>query len=356
MSVIVFATGGTTSKARTIEHPWENYEFVISRAAQALSPLFSGLEVHSVANCLTAGNLWGGFLFAHEICRQLRVRYYPFASVVDCEALCEAVSADAIDTIICLPSFAERLLVPERRTQLASVRNIFYLGEMFPDTLVAKAQRLLPGICIKPLAYTSQETGPIGFQCMHISGNHYHIYKHVNLVQKQPGDEFSVTINYPGRSHLLDHSMGDVGDILRGNTCPCGYTGDSIHLQGRIPTSRNILGTSISIHEFVRTLSDISAGTLTETDLQLVEVEDQAQGLGLVLMVCCNNLIASDQISERLKSSSLIRELINDASYFHVLIAGKHEFLKSETTHKIKPFIRTRIRPAEKTESCLVIK
>lgn len=111
MSVIVFATGGTTRNARTVEHPWENYQFVASTAAQTLAPLFRELQVSSVANCLTAGNLWGGFLFAHEICRQLQVKYYPFASMVDHTALCEAISAGAIDTIICLPSFAERLLV-----------------------------------------------------------------------------------------------------------------------------------------------------------------------------------------------------------------------------------------------------
>ncbi|EHU4633251.1 hypothetical protein KY827_004621, partial [Salmonella enterica] len=65
MSAIVFATGGTTADARTVEHPWENYQFVSSAAAQALGPLFNDLKVRAVANCLTAGNLWGGFLFAH---------------------------------------------------------------------------------------------------------------------------------------------------------------------------------------------------------------------------------------------------------------------------------------------------
>lgn len=356
MSVIVFATGGTTSQARTIEHPWENYQFVTATAAEALAPLFGDLQVSSVANCLTAGNLWGGFLFAHEICRQLRVKYYPFASTVDCDALCEAVNADGIDTIICLPSFAERLLMPERQAQLSSVRNIFYLGEMFPDALITKAQRLLPGVCIKPLAYTSQETGPVGFQCMHLSGNHYHIYKHVNLVHNKLSGELSVTINYPRHGHLLDHPMGDVGDIHKDNSCPCGFTGDSLHLHGRLPTSRNIFGTSISIHEFVRTLSEISAGHLTDTDLQVVEVDNDEQGFGLVLMICRSTLIASDQIKDRLKSSSLIKELISDAAYFHVIIADKHVFLKSEITQKIKPFMRTRYHPAKEDIPYLMIK
>ncbi|MCS1352610.1 long-chain fatty acid--CoA ligase [Mechercharimyces sp. CAU 1602] len=124
MSVIVFATGGTTGKSRTVEHPWENYQFVTSTAAKVLSPLFRDLSVSSVANCLgAAGNLWGGFLFAHEICRLLQVEYYPFASIVDKDALCEAIDTFSIDTIICLPSFLNRLLCSENKSQLSSLKK-----------------------------------------------------------------------------------------------------------------------------------------------------------------------------------------------------------------------------------------
>lgn len=355
MSAIVFATGGTTADARTVEHPWENYQFVTSAAAQALRPLFRDLDVNAVANCLTVGNLWGGFLFAHEICRHLAVKYYPFASVVEYDALCDAVCASSIDTIICLPSFAERLLIPDRKAQLASVRNIFYLGEMFPDSLVEKAQKLLPGVCIKPLAYTSQETGPIGFQCTHLSGTCYHIYEHVDLVCSPVSGEFSVTVRYPGQRNLLNHTMGDVGVLERNLLCPCGHTGDVLNLQGRIPTSRNILGTLVSIHEFAHVLSEGSV-SICDTELQLVEVDYEEQGLGLILMVCQTLQLSADTIADRLKSSPLIRELINDALYFHVFIAEKQMFLKSETTHKIKPFIRTKFRPAEENASCLILR
>ena len=355
MSAIVFATGGTTANARTVEHPWENYQFVTSAAAQALRPLFRELQVHSVANCLTAGNLWGGFLFAHEICRHLGVKYYPFASVVEYDVLCEAICTGSIDSIICLPSFAERLLIPEHKSQLTSVRNIFYLGEMFPDSLVEKIKKMLPDVCIKPLAYTSQETGPVGFQCSYLSGDRYHIYDHVDIVCAPGSGEFTVTVRYPGENHLLDHPMGDVGALERNALCPCGHTGNILHIHGRIPTSRNILGTSVSIHEFAGVLSESPDNSISDTDLQLIEVDYEEQGLGLVLMVCQRSQISADTIGERLKSSPLIRELINDALYFHVFIAEKRNFLKSESTHKIKPFMRVKSRPAEESASCLII-
>ncbi|MBJ9739916.1 hypothetical protein I5523_09700 [Acinetobacter oleivorans] len=356
MSVIVFATGGTTEKARTVEHPWDSYQFVTSAAAQALKPLFNELAVSSVANCLTSGNLWGGFLFAHEICRLLKVKYYPFASIVDSDVLCEAVDRFSIDTIICLPSFAECFLLPEQKAQLSTLKNIFYLGEIFPDSLIAQAQELFPGICIKPLAYTSQETGPIGFQCSYLIGNHYHIYEHVEITRNPESGELIVNVNVPENNLLLNHMMGDVGELKQDFLCSCGYRSDVLHLYGRVPTSRNILGTSISIYEFVRVLANASTEMLTDADLQLVEVKSEGKGLGLVLMICNRKNISIHCISELLKSSSLIKEIINDSLYFHIFITDKSKFFKSETTQKIKPFITAKTLPNEKNICKLIVK
>ncbi|ECX7631550.1 hypothetical protein NBF03_004277 [Salmonella enterica] len=150
--------------------------------------------------------------------------------------------------------------------------------------------------------------------------------------------------------------MGDVGILERNFRCPCGQTGDVLHLHGRIPTSRNILGTSISIHEFALVLSEGSGRLVSDTDLQLVEVDHHEHGLGLVLMVSERVLNSFDAIDTWLKSSPLISELISDSLYFHVFIADKRSFLTSETTHKIKTFIRTQTRPVEDKASYLVIK
>ncbi|PIT69748.1 hypothetical protein [Bartonella tribocorum] len=73
MSYIIFATGGTTRVPTTLRHKWLNYAFVTHTAAKNLKTVFKNCSVKSVANCLTAGVLWGEFLFAHEICRLLKV-------------------------------------------------------------------------------------------------------------------------------------------------------------------------------------------------------------------------------------------------------------------------------------------
>ena len=129
MGDIVFATGGTTKNSKLFKHDWECYEFSVSKAAISLEEVFNKLSVCNVANCLTAGNLWGGFLFAHEICRILQLNYYPFTSTVDNDELACLIKAYEIDTIFCLPSFADRLITKSRRDNLISLGNLFFLGE-----------------------------------------------------------------------------------------------------------------------------------------------------------------------------------------------------------------------------------
>ncbi|HFD9220200.1 TPA: hypothetical protein ACF632_001740 [Salmonella enterica] len=356
MSVIVFATGGSTKKSRTVEHPWEHYQFVTSSAAHALSPLFKDLAVTSVANCLGAGNLWGGFLFAHEICKLLKVKYFPFASIVDADTLCEAIESNEIDTIICLPSFLERLLHSGNTGQLSSLRTIFYLGEMFPASLIDKVRENLQNITIKPLAYTSQETGPIGYQCSSLDGNSYHIYEHVKLHRNSDSRELSVTVHYPDQSQLLDHKMSDVGQLETDTLCACGRRGDLLHLHGRVPTARNILGTSISIDEFVHVLSACSVDEITEADLQLVELRSEAQGLGLVLNIRTNTQIPPEEIPVLLNTSPLIKELIGKSAYFHVHITDREYFLRSEIAQKIAPFITAECLPSADNAFRIVVK
>ncbi|MCS1352609.1 hypothetical protein [Mechercharimyces sp. CAU 1602] len=139
--------------------------------------------------------------------------------------------------------------------------------------------------------------------------------------------------------------MSDVGELEKGVLCPCGYRGDVLHLHGRVPTSRNILGTSISIFEFVRVLSVASEEQLTEADLQLIELDHEEKGMGLVLMISHRIGLSTDKVPEILNSSPLIKELISKSIYFRILITDKNDFLKSEITQKIKTFITAKKIP-----------
>lgn len=136
---------------KTLRHKWLNYEFVTHTAAKNLKTVFKDCSVKSVANCLTAGGLWGGFLFAHEICRLLKVPYYPFASMVALETLSSAIEELSHDTIICLPSFADKLIITPWRQKLKSLKNLFYLGEAFQAESLLKIKDIIPDLRVKPL-------------------------------------------------------------------------------------------------------------------------------------------------------------------------------------------------------------
>ncbi|WP_375685535.1 hypothetical protein [Bartonella sp. TT110JLCBS] len=153
----------------------------------------------------------GGFLFSHEICRLLKVTYYPFASMVDLETLSSAIEEFSIDTIICLPSFADKLITISRKQKLKTLKNLFYLGEAFQAESVSKIKDIILELDIKPLSFTTQETGPIGFQCSKIDGDIYHLYDHIQVKSNPENDELIVSVFYPEDAPLLEHATGDIG-------------------------------------------------------------------------------------------------------------------------------------------------
>ncbi|WP_409360931.1 hypothetical protein ACRPOS_006280 [Bartonella heixiaziensis] len=340
MSHIIFATGGTTRVPKTLRHKWLNYEFVTHSAAKKLETVFKDCSVNAVANCLTAGGLWGGFLFAHEICRLLKVTYYPFASMVDLETLSSAIEEFSIDTIICLPSFADKLITISRKQKLKTLKNLFYLGEAFQAESVSKIKDIIPELDIKPLSFTTQETGPIGFQCSKIDGDIYHLYDHIQVKSNPENDELIVSVFYPEDAPLLEHATGDVVHIAYDQSCDCGYHGHTLHLKGRTPTFYNIMGTSISVHDFTNVLN-LQGCTLSATDIQLIIVNQFENGVGVLLFIDSRYDIERNALLSSLSSSYLIKDIINKSQFFHVCFMQKSQFIRSSSSEKIKSFFQT---------------
>jgi phenylacetate-CoA ligase len=339
MSKIVFATGGTTGKSKIVEHDWSMYNFVTEVAAAKFSDLVKAYDIKKIANCFTAGNLWGGFLFAHELCRNAAVHYYPYASAIDCSSLCTEIQNNRIDSLLCLPSFAEKLINESNATELSSLKNILYLGESFSLNSILRIRNILPGIHIKPLAYTSQETGVLGFQCENLEGNDYHVYEHVKIVENENNGELIASLTYSNGISLENHATGDVGNISNSYNCPCGHNGSNVKLTGRLSTHTNILGTSISIYEFVNALRATGNNHIEAGNIQLVTSLIHAKGTSITLLI--NNKVVIDRklFKESLLTSPLIKEVISDSSSFVIRVLDKKEFLLSNVSGKIKSFV-----------------
>lgn len=339
MSKIVFATGGTTGKSKIIEHDWNMYNFVTEVAADKFSYLVKSYGIKKVANCFTAGNLWGGFLFAHELCRHAAVHYYPYASAIDCRTLCSEICSNGIDTLLCLPSFAEKLINESNAKELSSLKNILYLGESFSLNSRLRIQSILPNINIKPLAYTSQETGVLGFQCENLEGNNYHVYKHVKIVKKEGDGELIASLTYSNGLSLEDHATGDVGNVSNSCSCPCGHIGSNVQLTGRLSTHTNILGTSISIYEFVNALNISNNNHIEPGNLQVITNVNPKIGTSITLLIDDSIPIDEKKIKDSLSTSNLIKEVISDSCSFNVRTLNKKHFIRSQVSGKIKPFV-----------------
>ncbi|GAA5111608.1 hypothetical protein [Bartonella jaculi] len=83
--------------------------------------------------------------------------------MVDLETLSAAIEEFSIDTIICLSSVADKLIIVSRKQKLKSLKNLFYLGEAFQPESVLKIKDIIPDLAIKPLKAYHPRNGPHRF-------------------------------------------------------------------------------------------------------------------------------------------------------------------------------------------------
>ncbi|WP_208438428.1 hypothetical protein [Bartonella vinsonii] len=173
-----------------------------------------------------------------------------------------------------------------------------------------KANNIISELRIKPFAYTTQETGPIGFQCFHIYGDVYHLYDHIQVKSNPENDELIVSVFYPDDEPLLEHATGDIANIAHNQSCSCRYRGHTLHFRGRIPAFHNVMGTSISVHDFINVLNLHSCNILA-TDIQLIIINQFEHGVGILLFIDSSCNIKRSILLSSLSSSYLIKDIIN---------------------------------------------
>lgn len=318
---MVFATGGTTARSRIVRHPWVDFEFVCATSADAVKPLFRHHEARSAANCMTAGNLWGGFIFVQELLRINALDCYPFASSCDKQALVDAINEFSIDTVIALPSFAVSLAYAVIRSGNAtpSLRTIFYFGESISDTEAKILRAAFGSVQVVPLVFTTQETGPIGYTCRFSESGEYHVFSHVSVIAPQAAESSpgacTVELTYPSGNTFGPHDTGDLVEVARVN-CQCGFTGTNVRYISRETYYTNILGTSISAEEVVAALTAAYPGefNIGKHQVQIVtEVDRGKTSVTLKLAIGTQARVFSEELVSK---STLLRALRDDACSF----------------------------------------
>src|ERR1700704_3412660 len=109
----------------------------------------------------------------------------------------------------------------------------------------ARAQpRSLPS-----LAYSTSETGPLGYQCRHQTGAVHHLHEDAVVLEVideagrpvppgTPGELVVTPLTTSGMA-LFRYRLGDRGQLLTG-ACACGSAARSVLLLGRMPNSMTV--------------------------------------------------------------------------------------------------------------------
>lgn len=331
---IVFATGGSTRDSRYIRHKWSTYEFSCKSASESFKVIKKEKKIDTIVNCLAAGNLWGGFLFGQEVARISDTNILPCGADIDFNDLDNYIKEFNVDCLLCLPSFAIRLFNTEGLKSLGKIKNIIFLGENFEASEKECILKLYPNISIIPLAYTTQETGPLGWTCTHLPEGQFHLYPHVNL----SGDNFKseyfeaiFDIEYPNYK-LEGHKTSDKIRVVNSKQCQCGQKGLTIELIGRMELSTNVLGTSISFDEFKEYLNiNEQDQKLSPKDLQIVTSITSSKSKVLILI---DQKFESKTAFNNLLNSPLVRELQKDADNFEIKFINQSEFHLNAKTKK----------------------
>lgn len=335
---LLFLTGGTSSNVRkNVSHTWEQYEFVTGIGARILSAYAAEYSVESVANCLAAGDLWGGFLFAHDACRKSGLYTLPLGSRLETSLLIEYIEYFKVDTIICTPSFAIRLMIGYQNQNMmtSSLRNIFYLGEHFSLKDKEYVYKFNKCMVIKALAYTTQETGVIGFQCSNINDNRYHVCDHVDFYVKSRSLDISkgdlvVTVKYPEGEVLQNYNTQDFVVVEDGISCSCGHDGKTIKLIGRSEYSANVLGTTIDCSEFLSIVNNqLQSSPACLEDFQILLNRYSKKGNVVYVLINKDLKTVLRDWKQHFMQSEFINYIIMAAYRFHLYFVESEKFYRT---------------------------
>lgn len=322
---IVLRTSGSSGRRKTLYHSWEFTERVGVLGARGVKAA-SAAPVSRIANCLHPAELNGAFLFCQDIGRLLPALTFPFGEKLDVSEAVEVMAEHHVDTLVAAPSHAVSLAAAAATAAAAEqfgLRTLFYIGgPMGPsrEALVAKA---FPGLHVRSLAYSTSETGPIGYQCAELSGTSHHVHEDAVIVEVV--DELTGEPVSPGQEgELVVTPLSDTGTALRryrigdrgrlhGDPCPCGSAAQVITLLGRVASSITVDTTTISTDLLSARMAALGIDDATAYQLQILwNASDSRYRARLLLASGAADGITDEDIRDCFGGSYQLARLITD--------------------------------------------
>jgi len=244
---LTLKTGGSTGKSKEIVHSWAFNKRVTEAGGYCLKELTP--KPIKVVNLLPSGNMNGGFIFVNNICETLNLQVFPIG-VANFDSTKEVIERNKVDTLCCVPAYLE--LLYSNNVLGPDLKHILVIGSLITEDLIKRIKKTLPLVNIQSLAYSTTETGPIGYQCMHLNSYDFHVLEEfVELELLDVNDEneglIAVTPKFANNEFLVNYNTGDVGKVIK-PYCKCGTNAKTLRLYGRFNESIKLILGDTNIH------------------------------------------------------------------------------------------------------------
>ena len=169
-------SSGTASRPKVLYHSWDFTDRVGHLGVRGVR---AALETppNRVANCLFPGDLNGAFLFVQDITRSLPALSFAMGEYTSPADAAAIIEAHGIDTLAASPAYGAELLAGARDGQPLPLRNFLFIGESLGAERERTVRSAAPDLAVRSLAYSTSETGPLGYQCRHQTGAVHHLHE-----------------------------------------------------------------------------------------------------------------------------------------------------------------------------------
>jgi phenylacetate-CoA ligase len=272
---LVLRSSGTSGRRKVLYHSWpftRQVGLLGARGVRATLP--DGPR--RVANCIRPGSLNGAFTFVQDIGQLLPALTLPLGATLDPNEVAELITEHRIDTLVAFPSFVADLVT--HAAWPPTLRNVLYLGEAMHDSFRQAIAAVAPSLTVRSLAYSTSETGPIGYQCPQTPADTHHVHEDaviVEVVDEHTGaplphdrtGEVVVTPLTDTGMALFRYRIGDRGR-LHAEPCSCGSAARLLTLAGRTETSIIVDGTVISNDLLMAQLAELGVNDPADCQFQ----------------------------------------------------------------------------------------
>ncbi|MFI5507419.1 phenylacetate--CoA ligase family protein [Mycobacterium sp. NPDC051804] len=314
---LVLRSSGTASRPKILYHSWDFTDRVQLLGARGIR---AALETppNRIANCLFAGDLNGAFLFVQDIARSLPALSFAMGEYTSPAEAAAIIETHGIDTLAASPAYGAELLARGLDGRPLPLQNFLFIGESLGVERERIVRSAAPDVTVRSLAYSTSETGPIGYQCRHQTGAVHHIHEDAVVLEVideagrpvppgTPGELVVTTLTTSGMA-LFRYRLGDRGQLLTGD-CACGSAARSVVLLGRMPNSMTVDTITFSSDHLLAALATLGVSRPTDCQLQVLW-EDHKYRVRLLLSRATPEGITTDAVRAALHDAHEINEVI----------------------------------------------